>query len=46
MLALIFIIAGFVLFVLAACAVPSGRFSLGWAGAACVTFALLIVPKL
>lgn len=48
MLVLILLVAAFILFVLAALNVPSPpRFSLGWAGAACATLALLLMhwPK-
>jgi len=39
---LILMVAGFVLFLLAALNVGSPRFSLGWAGAACVTLAMIL----
>jgi len=42
MLVLILFVAAFILFVLAALNVPSTRFSLGWAGAACAMLGLLI----
>lgn len=47
MLIAILLVAAFVLFVLAALNVPSTRVNLGWAGAACLTLAWLIVnwPK-
>jgi hypothetical protein len=42
MFATVLMIAGFILFVLAAFNVPSSRVALGWLGAACVTLALLL----
>lgn len=39
---LILLVAAFILFVLAAINVPSSRVSLGWAGLACLTLALLL----
>jgi len=41
MLALIFLVAALVLFVLAAIPIASTRVSLGWLGAACVVAAFL-----
>jgi hypothetical protein len=40
--ALIFLILALVLFALAAFNVPSSRFSLGWAGAFCLTLAIAL----
>jgi len=42
MIALVFLIAAFVLFVLAACGTPAGRYSLVAAGLACWVASLLV----
>lgn len=42
MLTLMLLVAGVVLFVLAALSVPVPRIHLGWAGMACVTLAYLL----
>ena len=42
MLVLMLMVAGFVLFVLAALSIPVPRVHLGWAGMACLTLAYLL----
>lgn len=42
MITLILVVFAFAFFVLASIAVPAGRYSLGWAGMACLALAWLI----